>query len=433
MKRLRLDRLAGQLLAAPISPAARLSRPSSISRSIPQTCRHASLYNTQPCQRRHQSTVVSQAPLEEQKQEEEEYLVQEPEDGEPTPEDTLRSGPLPSPHPSRAASSAKLAALHARLSLSPKIPIETLARALVDPSADAHPKYNNANLAYVGSTVLHYHTSETLITRYPRLPMSILFTAMKGYAGNPALHQVARAWGVESAAAPGEEVDPGLLQYDPMKPTVVMNKWGYVRAETIESEKFKSGKGLSGRVMYSSNPFGESSAAKALPNFEVDDGRNSKTMLLQNAPANAHANFVRAVIGAVYMHCGRDAAKNFIKSHFLSRTLDLSNLFEFKLPTRELARLCARENFEPAVARLESETGRLSRTPVFVVGIYSGRDKLGEAAGPDLDSARVAAAINALKAWYLYSPGQVSVPSDTFAEDAAPWKPAYVDIGEIIS
>lgn len=428
MKRLRLDRLAGQLLAAPISPAARLSRPSRISRSIPQTCRHASLYNTQPCQRRHQSTAVSQAPLEET----EEYLVQEPEDGEPIP-DTLPTGPLPSPHPSRAASSAKLAALHARLSLSSKIPIETLARALVDPSADAHPKYNNANLAYVGSTVLHYHTSETLITRYPRLPMGILFTAMKGYAGNPALHQVARAWGVESAAAPGEEVDPGLLQYDPMKPTVVMNKWGYVRAETIESQKFKSGKGLSGRVMYSSNPFGESSAAKALPNFEVDDGRNSKTMLLQNAPANAHANFVRAVIGAVYMHCGRDAAKNFIKSHFLSRTLDLSSLFEFKLPTRELARLCARENFEPAVARLESETGRLSRTPVYVVGIYSGRDKLGEAAGPDLDSARVAAAINALKAWYLYSPGQVSVPSDTFAEDAAPWKAAYVDIGEIIS
>jgi hypothetical protein len=41
--------------------------------------------------------------------------------------------------------------------------------------------------------------------------------------------------------------------------------------------------------------------------------------------------------------------------------------------------------------------------------------------------------MNALKAWYLYSPGEVGVPSDTFAEDAEPWKPAYVDIGEIIS
>ncbi|KAK8090553.1 hypothetical protein PG994_000058 [Apiospora phragmitis] len=424
MKRLRLDRLASQLLAAPISPAARLSRPSRISRSIPQACRHSSLYNTQPCQRRHQSTAVEPAPLEEE-------LVHEPQDDESRPKPLRSSRGLPSPHPARAASSAKLAALHARLSLSSKIPVETLARALVDPSADAHPKYNNANLAYVGSTVLHYHTSETLITRYPRLPMDILFAAMKAYAGNPALHQVARAWGVEAAAAPGGEVDPGLLQFDPMKPTVVMNKWGYVRAETIESQTFKSGKGISGRVMYGSNPFGESSAAKSLP--DLDDGRNSKTMLLQNAPANAYANFVRAVIGAVHMHCGRDAAKKFVMSHFLSRTLDLSKMFEFKLPTRELARLCAREDFDPPVARLESETGRLSRTPVFVVGIYSGMDKLGEAAGPDLDSARIAAAITVLKSWYLYSPGQVSVPSDTFAEDAAPWKPAYVDIGEIIS
>ncbi|KAK8105704.1 ribonuclease III domain-containing protein [Apiospora kogelbergensis] len=389
MKRLRLDRLASQLLAAQTSPAARLLRPSTISRSIPQTCRHSSLdYNSQPCQRRHQSTAASPAPVEE------EDHVAEVEDGEPTPED-LRNGPLPSPHPSRAASSAKLAALHARLSLSSKIPLETLARALVDPSADAHPKYNNANLAYVGSTPAH------------------------GVSSQP--------------PPPGEEVDPGLLQYDPLKPTVVMNKWGYVRANTFESAKYQSGKGLSGRVVYGSNPFGESGPAKSLPDFEVENDRNTKALYLQDAAPNAYANFVRAVVGAVYMHCGRDAAKNFVRSHFLTRTLDLSKLFEFKLPTRELARLCAREDFEAPVARLESETGRASRTPVFVVGIYSGNDKLGEAPGPDLDSALVAASINALKSWYLYSPGQVGVPSDTFTEDAAAWKPAYVDIGEIIS
>ena len=43
---------------------------------------------------------------------------------------------LPSPDPSRAHTSAKLAALHARLNISHKVPLETLARALVDPSAD---------------------------------------------------------------------------------------------------------------------------------------------------------------------------------------------------------------------------------------------------------------------------------------------------------
>ncbi|ETS83091.1 hypothetical protein PFICI_04967 [Pestalotiopsis fici W106-1] len=350
---------------------------------------------------------------------------------------SARHVPLPSPPPHKAKSSAKLAALHARLSLSPKIPVETLARALVDSSADAHSKYNNTNLAYIGATLLNNHASEHLITRYPRLPMSILFAAMKGYVGPAVLHQVARAWGVETAAAPGEEVDPGLLQFDSQQPTTLMTRWGYVRAESAEIQRFKWRRGVSSRVMYD-DAFGEMipgqrSVTDRGSEFLAENERNTKDMIVQDFPQHAHANFVRALVGAVNLHCGRDAAKNFIKSHFLSRKLDLANLFEFKLPTRELARLCAREDFEPPVARLESETGRLSRTPVYVVGIYSGNDKLGEGAGSDLDSARVAAAINALKAWYLYSPGEVGVPSDTLAEDAGPWKPAYVDIGEIIS
>ncbi|KAH6659255.1 54S ribosomal protein L3 [Truncatella angustata] len=348
--------------------------------------------------------------------------------------DAQTSIPLPSPPPSRARYSAKLAALHARLSLSPKIPVETLARALIDASADAHPKFNNANLAYIGFALLNQHASEYLITKFPRLPMAILFAAMKGYVGSPVLHQVARAWGVESAAAPGEEVDPGLLQFDAQTSSVVMTRWGYVRAESAEIQRFKWRRGMSSRVMYD-DAFGEMVPGEKAVTHRgaTEEDRNTKDMVVQDFSQNAHANFVRALVGAVYVHCGREAAKSFIKSHFLTRRLDIENLFEFKLPTRELARLCAREDFEPPVARLESETGRLSRTPVFVVGIYSGRDKLGEGTGSDLDSARVAAAINALKAWYLYSPGEVGVPSDTLAEDAGPWKPAYVDIGEIIS
>ncbi|KAH7031230.1 ribonuclease III domain-containing protein [Microdochium trichocladiopsis] len=346
---------------------------------------------------------------------------------------------LPSPHPDRALRSAKLAALHARLYLSSKVPLQTLARCLVDPSADAHPKFNNANLAFLGSTILQYHTSEWLIAHYPRLPMAILFAAMKGYAGVPALHQIGRAWGVEQAYAPGGEVDPGLLQFTDKKPTVVMNRWGYVRAEAKELQKYKWRRGMSSRVLYD-DAFGEVVAEEQPETpvenqgLEVSSAKNTKDVLVEDPAKNAHANMVRAVIGAIYLHHGRDAAHDFVKAHVLSRRLDLSNLFEFKLPTRELARLCAREDFEAPVARLLNETGRMSRTPVFVVGIFSGRDKLGEGTGPSLDSARVAASINALKSWYLYSPGdRVPVPSDTFLEDAAPWKPAYVDIGEIIS
>ncbi len=261
--------------------------------------------------------------------------------------------------------------------------------------------------------------------------MSILFAAMKGYAGEPALDRIARSWGVEAAAAPGEEVDPGYLQFSGEKPSVMMHKWGYVRAEAKELVKYKWRRGMSSRVVFD-DPFGNT-ITKPTTDIEVSDERNTKSLVLQDAASNAHANFVRAVIGAVYLHCGGDAAKLFIRSHVLSRYLDLANLFSFRLPQRELNRLCARENFDPPVARLLSETGRLSKTPVFVVGIYSGHDKLGEAPGANLDAAKVAASINALKSWYLYSPGQVALPSDTFAEDAAPWKPAYVDIGEIVT
>ncbi|KAI1302940.1 ribonuclease III domain-containing protein [Xylaria venustula] len=338
---------------------------------------------------------------------------------------------LPSPHPDRALRSAKLAALHARLALSSKIPHQLLARALVDPSADAHPRFNNANLAFVGASLLQYHTSEWLVMRYPRLPMAILFAAMKGYAGEPALHRIARAWGVEAAAAPGGEVDPGYLQFSHEKPTVMMHKWGYVRAESKELNKYKWRRGMSSRIVVD-DPFGNTITDKT-QDLEVSDARNSKDVIVQDVEHNAYANFVRAVIGAIYLNKGSESAKIFIKSYVLSRQLDLSNLFNFKLPQRELTRLCARENFDPPVARLLSETGRLSRTPVYVVGIYSGHDKLGEAAGPSLESAKIAASINALKSWYLYSPGNVGMPSDTFAEDAEPWKPAYVDIGEIIS
>ncbi|KAI0132393.1 ribonuclease III domain-containing protein [Xylariales sp. AK1849] len=425
MKRIRL---ASQLLASPVHPTSRLPR-TRISRSSPQLCTSSRLQ----VQKRHRSSTASHGLVEQYQGEQQLEAV---EDEIPVQEDPA-TAPLPSPPPSRAKYSAKLAALHARLSLSPKVPVETLARALIDPSADAHPKFNNANLAYVGSALLNYHASEFLITRYPRLPMTILFAAMKSYVGAPILHQVARAWGIEVATAPGGEVDPGLLQFDSQKPTVLNNRWGYVRAESAEIQRFKWRRGMSSRVLYD-DAFGEmvpgqQSVSDKSGQLEVSNARNSKEMILREMPRNAHANFVNAVVGAIYVHCGRDAAKNFAKSHFLSRRLDLENLFEFKLPTRELARLCAREDFDAPVARLESETGRMSRTPVFVVGIYSGRDKLGEGAGPNLDSARVAAAINALKSWYLYSPGEVGLPSDTFAEDAAPWKAAYVDIGEVIS
>ena len=108
-------------------------------------------------------------------------------------------------------------------------------------------------------------------------------------------------------------------------------------------------------------------------------------------------------------------------------------MFEFRQPTRDLSRLCAREDFVAPVARILSETGRRSRTPVFVVGVFSGREKLGEGSGGSLHEARFRAAVAALKSWYLYSPMKVRVPSEMEgAPDNVEWQPLLVDGGEVI-
>lgn len=373
-------------------------------------------------------------------------------------------GPRPSPNPGSALRSAKLAALHARLALPDKIPLQSLARTLVDASADPAPLFNNVNFAFVGQSLINYHTSEMLMCKYPRLPMQILHAAMRAYAGNRTLYYVARAWGVEAAAAPGNEVDPGLLQFSLNADAESLDntRWAFVRKEAEYIEKYKWRRGISSRVVLDDD-FGDalkpSKAGKPVTLEDVEReaqleetreeveemekiemelplerqlalGDPDEKMAKSHA---AHGTFVRALVGAIYAHAGREAARSFVKSHILSRQLDLAQLFSFKLPIRELARLCAREEFDPPVARLLSETGRQSRTPVYVVGIFSGNDKLGEGTAANLGFARQKAAMNALKSWYLYSPGDdVRVPSDMLVEGNRPWDPVYIDIGEVI-
>lgn len=110
----------------------------------------------------------------------------------------------------------------------------------------------------------------------------------------------------------------------------------------------------------------------------------------------------------------------------------MASLIAFRTPTKDLSRLCAREGFESPVARILSETGRLSRHPVFIVGVFSGRDKLGEGAGSSLDEARTRAAVAALKSWYLYSPLEWRLPSDAEEPGAKPWTSQHVDMGDIV-
>ncbi|KAF2401984.1 ribonuclease III, partial [Trichodelitschia bisporula] len=329
---------------------------------------------------------------------------------------------LPSPPVSAASTSAKLAALHARLSLPAQVPLQTLARTLVDPTADPDSRFNNESLSILGRDLLGYYTAEYLICNYPRLPMDVLFAAQAAYVGPKALATIAREWGVEAAAEPGGEVDPGLLQFRRVKPGFREDEHS-IAGTGRPNEAMPWRRGISSRVVYD-DEFGQLQRARA-----TDPNEPPST-----TQEDASKNFIRALIGVLQLHTGRKVTKQFFENHFLTRTLNLASLFDFRYPTRDLSRLCAREGFESPVARLISETGRASVHPVFVVGVYSGRDQLGQGVGSSVDEAKVRASAAALKAWYLYSPLEAVRPSEVEEGDPGrKWKPNVIDCGEIIT
>ena len=394
MKRLRLLRWSGSVLSPRTRPD---PLPSPFSRI-----------------RRFQATAA--APIDP-----EDDLVDQPTDEPYLSEDELMK--FHSPPVTAAKTSAKLAALHARLSLPTRFPLETLARTLVDESADISVRFNNKPFASLGNDLLGYYTSEYIISQYPRLPLAVVYAAMYAYHGPATLTQMTREWGVQIAAEPGGEVDPGLLQFKRLPPDTKLEKDTSEVVDKSEDPRAKWTRSLSAKSVHN-DQFGE------LPERSVPaEDLRSKGVTLQRASTN----FVRAVIGAVYLHAGRAAAKKFYGDHFMSRQLDMSSLFQFKTPTRDLSKLCGREGFQAPVAKILSETGRKSRTPVYVVGIYSGSDLLGEGAGASLDEARTRAAVAALKGWYLYSPTEFRLPSETEEPGAKPWSPILVDAGEIVA
>jgi dsRNA-specific ribonuclease len=102
-------------------------------------------------------------------------------------------------------------------------------------------------------------------------------------------------------------------------------------------------------------------------------------------------------------------------------------------PAQEVTRLCERLKIPLPISRLIAESGRHSRSPAFVVGVYSGREKLGEGQGASLREAKVRANTNALRAWYLYEQAgwEFAIPSRT-EDPKKTYVTGYVDPGSIV-
>lgn len=105
---------------------------------------------------------------------------------------------------------------------------------------------------------------------------------------------------------------------------------------------------------------------------------------------------------------GLPAVRTFIQTRFLSRlpttltstnptassshsiisssspTPSLAPFLKFSNPKRVLSSTCEKYGKERPQSRLLAETGRLSYSPLFVVGVYSGEVKLGEGNGSSI-------------------------------------------------
>ena len=274
-----------------------------------------------------------------------------------------------------------IVALHARLNLPKNYPFNTLVKSLTCPTNEfSNLSLNNQQLSILGSHILSFYISEYLMTNYPRLPISILKSAIDSYIGDFSLYDLAKNnWGIE------EDLTSKLDKYLSNEPEIFkFGKLRYIRKVT--------------------NP--EINVTK------YSNDQNSNTFELSKA--EAYANSVRSIIAGLYIHSNNNdlIIKNFINNHILSRQIDIESLFQFKESGKLLSKILKSNNLQPPVVKLISETGRLSSTPVYVVGCFSGENLLSTAEGCSLREARIKSFNKALKAWYLYKPLDTKLPSD---------------------
>lgn len=233
------------------------------------------------------------------------------------------------------------------------------------------------------------------MVKYPRLTPAVLQKTTDLYLSTNSLAEIALSWGVE------EDSRSALSRY----------------LSEEENEE-----GLFGKLRYSpSSAKRENGVVELLSGQEIFAGRNG-----------ALSTFARALIAGIYTHSGLEETKKFIHNYVIKpKKIDLSTMLIFDQPTRELSRLCAREGLQNPVSRLLVETGRYTSHPVFVVGVYSGDQKLGEGQGASLSESKTRAAVNALKAWYLYTPLESTLPSDVVSESVK-FEGAFIDKGGVI-
>ncbi|WBW72506.1 mitochondrial ribosomal protein subunit L44 [Schizosaccharomyces osmophilus] len=274
---------------------------------------------------------------------------------------------------------AKITTLSNRIGLQPKFPMNTLAQALIDKTAVQNASVSNEKLWTVGKILSDMYVLEKIKCLYPRLPEKGVQALQGGLLDSRALNRLGNSWGLEVQR----------WNEDPKQ------AYGKVLAKTTEVETTR----VAGEV------------------YKPD----------------AMKRAILAILGAVHLEGGFKESKKFVDSHIFSRQLEPRTMLQILYPRRQLARLCRRLKLKDPVYRIDAETGRKSREPVFVIGAYSGPFCLGQGQASSLDLAEQQAAYNAVLSYYIHSPPFEQFPSETLQTSTASFSPIpYISPGELV-
>lgn len=108
------------------------------------------------------------------------------------------------------------------------------------------------------------------------------------------------------------------------------------------------------------------------------------------------ANAFEAIVGALYLERGYEAARVFITDNILSTFDDILASGSWQDPKSRLQEIVQSSGGQTPQYRVLSEDGP-DHEKTFTVAVYSDEKKLGEGTGPSKQTAQVSAAQNALK------------------------------------
>lgn len=230
-------------------------------------------------------------------------------------------------------SSTAMAALLARLSLpsTPELQKQLLTclthtsfseAEAADPEGGASAQENNELLATLGNSLLGLFATEEVASRYPNLPTVAISNAVTSYVGPSALQSVGRELGISVTNYASTTVLPKNA------PSAVPIRWKQPAYER----------------KYVETPVAPGFRKEGEESTEVSADRRKAGF------SDCLASVVRAFVGLIYQEQGIAAARQFVHAHFLSRHVDMANLFNFRNPKYVLSGVVAKHLADAGVA-----------------------------------------------------------------------------------